>query len=64
MVENTFIVSTKVPLYSYLFCVLKGGDGPEFGNISLIRPPPTAPGNNETDYDPRLVVASREITYI
>ena len=31
-------------------------------NIS--RPPPTAPGNNETDYDPHLVVARPEITDI
>ena len=28
---------------------------------SLERPPPTAPGNSETDYDPRLVVTRHEI---
>ena len=31
---------------------------------SLERPPPTAPGNRETYYDPRLVVTRHEITDI
>jgi hypothetical protein len=31
---------------------------------SLERPPPTAPGNKEKDYDPHLVVTSPEITDI
>ncbi len=36
--------------------------GPEYA--SLDRPPPTAPGNNEKDYDPHLVVTCPEIEYI
>jgi hypothetical protein len=31
---------------------------------SLERVPPTAPGNNETEYNPHLVVARPEITHI
>jgi hypothetical protein len=33
----------------------------EFGNISLQRPPPTAPGHREAEYDPHLVVARSKI---
>jgi len=50
-----------VSLYLYILCT-KWWGGPDFGNISRI--PPTTIRNNETDYDPHLVVTCPEIEYI
>ena len=62
--NGTYLLSsTTVLLYLFILCI-KWWGGPEFGNISLERPPPTAPRNSETDYDPHLVVAHPEITDI